>query len=130
MPSLISIVASVAMKASPVLLAVAGEELLLLLVLINISTAKAAPAVPAVRGCLQTPTQCGFPALRVLWFGLGSRAAAFPSGGLCMPQQPFLGMILSKLSAERSKRITSQPLTSQVSLMGMHPDVFINVSSS
>lgn len=65
MPSLISIVASVAMKASLVLLAVAEEELLLLFLLINIFPAKAAPAVPALRGCLQTPTQPGCPALGV-----------------------------------------------------------------
>lgn len=56
MPSLISIIACVAMKASLVLLAVAGAELLLLLLLINISTAKEAPAVPALRECLQAPT--------------------------------------------------------------------------
>lgn len=91
MPSFLSIAASVAMKASLVLLAVAGAELLLLFLLINIFAAKAAPAVPAFRGCLQTPTECGSPALRVLHFGLGSRAAAFPSGGCaCLSSRPWV----------------------------------------
>lgn len=80
--------------------------------------------VPADTHRVWLPCSKGAP----FWTGLQSSSISFWM--LCMPQQPSLGMILSKLSAVRSKGITSQPLISQVSLMGMYPDVFINVSSS
>lgn len=79
---------------------------------------------------IQTLVECDSPAPRgaLVWIGL--LCSDISLWRLCMLQQPFVGMLLSKLSAARSKGITFLPLISQLFLMGMYPDIFINVSSS
>lgn len=79
---------------------------------------------------IQTLAECDSPAPKgaLVWTGLLCSNVSL--WRLYMLQQPFVGMLLSKLSAVRSKGIAFLPLISQVLLMGIYPDIFINVSSS
>lgn len=79
---------------------------------------------------MQTPAEHGSAAPEGAPFWTGLQHSNASLWRLCVLQQPFVDKLLSKLSVVRSKGITFQPLISQVFLMGMYPDIFINVSSS
>lgn len=130
MPSLISIDASLAMKDRHVLLVVAVTELLLAAFADKYYCCQSTCDASFQGGATQTPAKRGTPAPEGARFWTGLQRRHVSLWRLCMLPQLFVDKLLSKLSAVRSKGITFQPLISQVFLMGMYPDIFINVSSS